>query len=94
VLARIPRVLAYIAAFAAVMETWCLAMVREDPLDSILRVTFKGFELPWLTTLVKTSAQYMPWLKDGASPLVLFLVFGLLIYGIWKLRDPWRAVDS
>ncbi len=94
VVAQMPRALAYFAAFAAVLETWCLSMVREDPLDSILRVLFKGFELPWLTTLVKTAHQYVPWLAEGASPLALFLVFCLLIWGIWSVRDPWRALDS
>jgi hypothetical protein len=94
VLARMPRALAYLAAFAAVLETWALAMVREDPMTSLLRVAFKGLELPWLTALVKTAHQYMPWLSEGASPLMLFLAFGLLIWGIWTVRDPWRALDS
>jgi hypothetical protein len=94
VVAQMPRALAYLVAFAAVFEIWCLAMVREDPLESILRVLFRGPELPWLTALIKTAPQYAPWLGGGSTPLVLFIIFGLLIWGIWKIRDPWRALDS
>lgn len=92
VLAQIPRAIAYFAAFAAGIETWCLAMVRENPLESIVRVMFHGFELPWLTTLVKAAPQYFPLLAEGASPLALFLLWGILIWGIWGVRHPWRAV--
>ncbi len=94
VVARLPRVLAYLLVLAAVVETWCLAMVRENPLDSLARVLLHGFELPWLTTLVKAAPQYFPVLAEGASPVVLFLVWGVLIWGIWRLRDPWRPADS
>jgi hypothetical protein len=94
VIVKMPRILAYLAAFAAVFEIWCLSMVREDPLESILRVMLKGFELPWLTTIVKTAPQNMPWLNRGVSPLMLFIIVGLLVAAIWKLRDPWGAVDS
>jgi len=94
VVAQMPRALAYLVAFAAVMETWCLSMVREDPLNSILKILLKGFELPWLTTLSKAAPEYLPWLAQGASPVVLFIALGLLLWGIWKVRDPWRTVDS
>ena len=86
--------LTYLVAFAAVLETWCLAMVRENPLDSIAQVVLKGAELPWLTTLVRTAPQYYPPLADGASPLILFLLTGGLIWGIWKVRDPWCPLEK
>ncbi len=92
VLAQIPRAIAYLAALAAVFETWCLAMVRENPLESITRVLLHGFELPWLTKLVKMAPQYFPLLAEGASPLPLLLLCGIVIWGIWAVRSPWRAI--
>lgn len=94
VLAQAPRALAWIVALAAVAETWCLSMVRESPLDSMVKVLLHGFELPWLTTLVKTAHQYYPPLADGASPLGLFLFTGLVIWGIWRLPNPWRPLSE
>jgi hypothetical protein len=88
VLTRIPRGLAYAAAMAAVTETWCLAMVRESPLESVVRVFLHGLELPWLIILVRTAHQYLPDLAGGASPLPLFIAFGLLIVGTWTVRTP------
>jgi hypothetical protein len=94
VLTRMPRALSYLVALAAVGETWCLAMVRENPLESVSRVLLNGFQLPWLTTLVKAAPQYFPFLAEGASPLVLFLLVGMMICGIWGLRNPWRPIGS
>jgi hypothetical protein len=94
VLTRIPRGIAYVAAMVAVTETWCLAMVRESPLESVARVFLHGFELPWLTTLVRAARQYFPALSEGASPLPLFVLFGILIWGIWAVRAPGRPLRS
>lgn len=91
VLAQIPRALSYLVGLAALAETWCLAMVRESPLESIVRVLLHGFELPWLTTLSKAAPQYFPLLAEGTSPLALLLLCGVLIWGIWRIRDPWRS---
>ncbi len=90
VLVRLPRWLTALIAFAAVAETWCLSMVRSNPLESIERVVLHGFELPWLTTLIQTAPQYFPFLRDGASPIPLFLMVGVLVWGIWTLRQPGR----
>jgi hypothetical protein len=90
-LMQIPRALSYMVVLAAVAETWCLAMVRENPMESIMRVFLHGFELPWLTALVKTAPQYFPFLREGASPVALFLLWGVVIWGIWRIRDPWRS---
>ena len=94
VLAQAPRVVAALVALAAVAETWCLSMVRESPLDSIVKVMLHGFELPWLATLVKTAATYYPPLADGASPLGLFLVAGIVLWGIWRIPHPWRSMSE
>ena len=92
-MARIPRAVAWTVGIAAAMEMWCLAMVREVPLESIQRVFVTGPEMPWLTTLIKTATQYAPQLKDGASPFGLFVVTGLLIWAIWRARDPWAPME-
>jgi len=91
VLVQIPRALSYLVVLGAVAETWCLAMVRENPLESITRVLLHGFELPWLTTLSKAAPQYFPLLAEGTSPVALFLLCGVVIWGIWRVRGPWRS---
>ena len=94
VLAQAPRALTALVALAAVTETWCLSMVRESPLDSMVKVLLHGPELPWLTTLVKTASAYYPPLADGASPLGLLLVAAVVLWGIWRIRDPWRSMSD
>jgi hypothetical protein len=92
VLRQTPRIVVALVALAAVGETWCLSMVRENPVDSIVKVLLRGFELPWLTTLVKTASQYYPPLADGASPAGLFLFAGIAIACLWCFREPWKPV--
>lgn len=94
VLAQAPRAVTALVALAAVAETWCLSMVRESPLDSIVKVMLRGFELPWLSTLVKTAAAYYPPLAEGASPLGLLLVAGVALWGLWRIPDPWRSLGG
>ncbi|MCL5288152.1 MAG: hypothetical protein M1453_09200 [Acidobacteria bacterium] len=94
VMVRIPRAVAWTVGIAAVTEMWCLAMVREWPLDSIRQVFVTGPQLPWLTTLIKTAAQYAPQLEDGASPFGLFLLTGLLIWAIWRAKAPWERMGA
>jgi hypothetical protein len=99
VLVRIPRWLTFLVAFAAVFETWCLSMVRENPMESILRVVLHGFELPSLTTLANAAPQYFPFLSQGVSPTPLFVVTGVLIWAIWSVPAPgkplleWREAE-
>ena len=94
VMARLPRALAWPIGVICVIEMWCLAMVREYPLECLRRVFITGPELPWLTTLVKTAAQYAPSLQDGASPFGLFLVTGLAIWVLWRARNPWTRMND
>jgi hypothetical protein len=94
VLTRIPRAIAYLLALGAVVEMWCLAMVRESPLDSMVRVFLMGFELPSLTTLSRVAANYYPALESGGSPLALILLCGAVVWGIWRVRSPWRGIEG
>jgi len=93
VLARIPRVVAYVIAFAAIIEMWCLAMVRVGPLESIMSVFLVGPELPSVTALSKVAAQYFPDMAGKDLPLMFFLVVAVLVWGIWRVRDPWKPID-
>jgi hypothetical protein len=92
VLREAPRILVALVALAAVAETWCLSMMRENPLDSMVKVLLRGFELPWLTTLVKTARQYYPPLADGASPAGLLLIAGIALGCLWWIREPGKGL--
>jgi len=91
VIARMPRLWAFVLAAGAVFETWCLAMVREAPLVSISHVVREGLEVPWLTTLVKTAPQYLPALAQGASPLPFFIILILFLRILWRTGGRRRA---
>lgn len=73
--------------------SWSVAMVREDVPTSIARVFLGGFELPWLTVLRKTAPAYAPFLEQGASPLPLFCVVGVVLWLLWRSPDDSRLVD-
>ena len=91
VLVRLPRRAIYLIAVLSVTESWCLAMIREverdlGVLDPILRVFFGGFQLPVLTTLSRLSGQYGDFFQYGVSPVPLFALTGVILYGVWSPR--------
>jgi hypothetical protein len=92
---RLPRVFAYLVAVLAVVVGWCMAMVRNQygVHNNIVRVFIEGFQLPWLTTLTKMSAQYAPWLEGRASALPAMALCAAVIAGIWLVRSPWSATS-
>ena len=98
-LKRLPRlVIAAIAVFSFV-ESWSLAMHRDvetgpGVLNPILHVLLGGFELPALTTLANMSAQFGDFFKNGSSPIPLFVLTALVVYGIWKIRSGIRISSS
>jgi hypothetical protein len=88
-LLRMPPLARYVVVVLAFAEAWCLSMVRGIQIsDSILQVMLGGFQLPWINVLSKMSPQYLPFLEQRMSPLALFLLVGLLIYGIWRYPSP------
>jgi hypothetical protein len=95
-LLRLPRALAGLVAVLSVAIVWPLAMVRSQGtiLENILRAFVEGFQLPWLTVLSKTSAQYLPWLEGRPNPLPFFVLWGALVAMVWLVRHPGRGVDS
>ncbi|MFQ5771595.1 MAG: hypothetical protein ACE5HX_13740 [bacterium] len=98
-LIRMPRIVAYVFAILAFAQSWSMSMVRsvgvpgEGVMNSITKVFLEGFQLPWLNTLYKMTSQYFPFLEGrGLSPLPLFVLWGFIIYGIWRIKSPWAKL--
>ncbi len=91
---RLPRWIAFAIVFVEVLVNWSMAMVRSQKgvLTSVQHVMLEGPQLPWLTTLSKMSNQYAPWMEHGASPTGFFLCGAVVIYAIWKVQSPGRAL--
>jgi len=93
---RLPRVLTYALAVVSVTISWSLAMVRSQGtvMENLQHVFIGGLQLPWLTVLSKLSAQYLPWLTGGVSALPLMLLWGALIWLVWRVDAPWKVVEN
>jgi len=90
-LVRLPRIAIYSIAVISVTESWCLAMVRDvergfGVLDPVFHVFFGGFQLPALTTLSRMGDPYRQFFEQGLSPLPLFLLVAVILYGVWSPR--------
>ena len=88
VLTRLPRLLIYLIAVLSVWESWCLAMYRDverglGVLEPIVNVLLNGFQLPLLTTLSRIGGSDSSY---SGSPLPLFVLTGILLYGLWAPR--------
>lgn len=101
VMIRMPRILVYGLSLLAFAESWAMSMVRsvgvpdEGVLNSVVRLFFGGFQLPWLNTLSKMASNYAPFLGErGVSVLPFFALLGFLIYGIWRVRFPWEKLGE
>lgn len=96
VLYRMPRAPAYGVIVITVTVSWSMAMVRNQYgiHQNIIRAFVEGFQLPWLNTLGKMSAQYAPWLSGRPSALPVMLFTAVLIYGIWTVDRPWRGTGG
>lgn len=91
VLVRLPRIVIYFVAVAAVTEAWCMAMYRDverglGVLDPLLNVFIGGFRLPVLTTLSNLGGHYGGFSGQGVSPLPLFALLAVILYGLWSTR--------
>jgi hypothetical protein len=69
----------------AVGQAWALAMVRDSVPASLAQVLTHGPELPWLTVLGKTAAQYAPSLSDRPSAWPVLLLAAAVLAAIWWL---------
>ena len=80
-------------AVLSVTINWSIAMVRSQGSvgQNLARVFVEGLQLPWLTVLSKTRAQYLPWLEGHPSPLGWFALWAVMIWLLWRLERPfWR----
>lgn len=91
-LQRLPTHVLFVVMVFAFAEAWCMAMVRGIYIhDSVARIFLGGFQLPWMNVLVKMAPQYFPFMAQVASPLPLFALCGVMIWGLWALPDPEAA---
>jgi hypothetical protein len=91
VLMNLPRLAIYLVAVVSVAQSWCMAMYRDverglGVLDPILYVFLGGFQLPALTTLFRMGGQYREFFEHGVSPLPLFAIAAVVLYGVWSPR--------
>jgi len=102
VLVRLPRLISIGIILFSFGESWAMSMARrgvgipeESMLTSVWSVLWDGLQLPWLTTVLKMAPQYLPFLEgEVMSPLPLFVILSLIIYGIWKINFPWKNMKE
>jgi hypothetical protein len=86
------RFVALVLIFA---QAWAMSMVRSYEIaDSIARAFLGGPQLPWVSTLSRMAPQYLPFLERDSSPVLLFVMVGALIYGIWRYPEPESLSES
>lgn len=94
VILRGPRWVAWPLMGYSVFTSWCVAMVRHNPYESMLRVWQDGVQFPWLTTLGTVAMQYFPSLADPHSLWSRTLPMGILtclfvgLGVVWHLTKP------
>ena len=91
VLVSLPRQLIYLIAVVSVWESWCFAMYRDvggelGVLEPIVTVFLNGFQLPVLTTLSRMGEPHFAYIGSQVSPLPLFVLTGVLLFGLWAPR--------
>ena len=93
-LAKLPRLVLFPIAVLAFAQAWCMSMVRAIEIkDSVARVLLGGFQLPWMTVIAKMAPQYLTFMAPGQqlSPLPMFAIWAVLIYGVWQYPDSGSA---
>ena len=94
ILLRLRRPVLHVIVAAAVFQTWSLSMVRSTyVLDSIADVFTHGLQLPWLTVLAKTDAQYLPFTSGTRVALPLFAIVAAFIAMMWWRSPAARAAQ-
>jgi hypothetical protein len=92
VIIQMPKVLAVLFSIISLYWSWCLAMYRDVEfglgiLEPLIRITFEGFQLPWLSTLKR-----MGYFQNQPTVLPIFLLCGAVIWGIWAIKSPFNRV--
>ena len=94
VLWRMPRWAALPIAGYSLFTSWCVAMVRSNPQESMEGVLTGGLQFPWLTTLSRAATQYFPPLADPHSLWSRGLPWGTLatllagLVVVWRMTRP------
>jgi hypothetical protein len=90
VLMRLPLGITLLLSFAALFQSWCLAMYRDVErgsgiLEPVKEILSGGLQLPALTTLSRMEAlnQVLPF---GGSPFPFFLLAAFFLYFVWRRR--------
>ena len=88
VLTRLPHRIAVAIGTLAIVQGWCLAMVRADAGTSLGTVFSEGPRLPWLTSMWRAGGTYLPF-EASASMLALpFLALTAILVGwVWTRND-------
>jgi hypothetical protein len=91
VLSKWPARAACSIGMLSVAQAWALAMYRDvergyGVIEPLLHVFLGGFQLPLLTVLSRMKGSFGQYFEQGVSPLPLFVLAGLLLYGIWSSR--------
>ncbi|MGH7505007.1 MAG: hypothetical protein ACRELX_05135, partial [Longimicrobiales bacterium] len=94
VLLRLPAWARWLAVIPTVCISWSVSMTRDGVPGALGRVFLKGFELPWLTVLQKTSSGYVGFLEDGASPIAIFCVIAVVLWLVWRNQRAGTTAES
>jgi hypothetical protein len=91
---RLPRIAILVFSILSVYWSWCLAMYRDvefglGVLESVKNVTFKGFQLPWLSTLNRIG-----YFDGRAAVLPLFILCGAFVWCLWAVKSPFKRLSS
>lgn len=87
-LLRLSQKIRYFIGIAAIAQAWCMAMYRDVErgfglAEPVLHVFTGGFQLPVLTVASRLD-QFREYFANGGSPLPLFVLTGVFVYGIWN----------
>jgi hypothetical protein len=95
VLLRLPKILGFLLATLSVVISWSIAMVRSQGsiADNVKHAMLEGFQLPWLTVLSKMTA-YLPGIATPLSALPWFILLGVMIVFVWRVRSPWKRLGE
>jgi hypothetical protein len=97
VLIRMPRWMAFPLIVLVIAESWAIAMVRSHygVEQSLMHVFLGGFQLPWLETLSRMAANYIPFLEgQRVSALPFMALAASLVYGIWRIGAPGASLSE
>jgi hypothetical protein len=88
----LPRLVRGAVTALAVLQSWALAMVREDPITSVRTVLADGPQLPWLKTLERTGDQYGSVAAVlAANPAIMAVAVAVVpVALLWLASRPMR----